>query len=287
MDTLKNIKPTYSLNCRGKLLLLDVPKVMGILNTTPDSFFDGGKYNAVDNALQRAEKMLNEGADILDIGGYSTRQNAKEISVEEELKRTVPFIEQLNKQFPEAILSIDTFRAKVAKECVEAGAAIVNDISAGDDDNEMISYVVSVNVPYIIMHKQGTPETMQQNPTYENVVKEVLQYLGNKVTELRKLGVNDIIADPGFGFGKTVEHNYSLLKHLNTFKILDVPLLAGVSRKSMINKVLGIKAVEALNGTTVLNTLAVVNGAKILRVHDVKEAKEAVSLVQTYQSENL
>jgi dihydropteroate synthase len=260
---------------------------MGILNTTPDSFFDGGKYNAVDNALQQAEKMLNNGADILDIGGYSTRPNAKEVSVEEELKRTVPIIEQLNKQFPEAILSIDTFRAKVAKECVEAGAAIVNDISAGDDDNEMIPYVASVNVPYIIMHKQGIPETMQQNPTYGNVVKEVLQYLGNKVTELRKLGVNDIVADPGFGFGKTIEHNYSLLKHLSIFKILNVPLLAGVSRKSMINKVLGVKAAEALNGTTVLNTLALINGAKILRVHDVKEAKEAVSLVQTYQSENL
>lgn len=282
MDTLKNNKPTYSLNCKGKLLHLDSPKVMGILNTTPDSFFDGGKYNAVDNALQQAEKMLRDGADILDVGGYSTRPNAKEVSIDDELRRTVPVIEQMGKQFPNAILSIDTFRAKVAKECIEAGAAIVNDVSAGYDDAEMIPYIAKANVPYIIMHKQGTPQTMQQNPTYTDVVKEVLQYLGSKVVALRKQGVSDIIIDPGFGFGKTVEHNYALLKHLEVFKIINTPILVGLSRKSLINKVLDIKAADALNGTTVLNTLALQNGASIIRVHDVKEAKQTLQLLQVY-----
>lgn len=284
MDTLKNIKPTYSLNCKGKLLHLDTPKVMGILNTTPDSFFDGGLYNVVDNALQQAEKMLNDGADILDIGGYSSRPGAKEVTLGEELERTVPIIKEINKHFPNVILSIDTFRAKVAKECIGAGAAIVNDISAGDDDADMIPFIAKVNVPYIVMHKQGTPQTMQQNPNYSDVVKEVLNYLAHKVTELRDLGVHDIIIDPGFGFGKTVTHNYSLLKQLDTFTIMDVPILAGLSRKSLINKVLGIKSAEALNGTTVLNTIALQNGATILRVHDVKEAKEAIQLVELYKS---
>lgn len=284
MDTLKNIKPTYSLNCKGKLLHLDTPKVMGILNTTPDSFFDGGQYNAVDNALQQVEKMLNDGADILDVGGYSSRPNAKDITADDELERTVPIITKIIEHFPEAILSIDTFRTKVAKECVAAGAAIVNDISAGDDDKEMIPYIANANVPYIIMHKQGTPQTMQQNPTYANVLSDVLKYLNNKVIALRSKGIHDIIVDPGFGFGKTVEHNYTLLKHLETFKIIGVPVLAGLSRKSLINKVLGTKAIDALNGTTVLNTLALQNGATILRVHDVKEAKQAIQLFMQYSS---
>jgi len=282
LDTLKNIKPTYSLNCKGKLMLLDSPKVMGILNTTPNSFFDGGKYNTVDNALQQAETMLNERADILDIGGYSTQPNAKIVSMDDELKRTLPIIEQISSHFPEAILSIDTFRAKVAKECVENGAAIVNDVSAGDDDPAMIPYIATANIPYIIMHKQGSPQTMQQNPVYNDVVKDVLQYLSNKVVALKKQGINDIVIDVGFGFGKTVAHNYTLLKHLEVFKIIGVPILTGVSRKSLINKVLEIKAADALNGTTVLNTLALINGAQLLRVHDVKQAKEAIQLVNAY-----
>lgn len=282
MDTYKNIKPTYTLNCKGKLLQLDAPKVMGILNTTPDSFFDGGKYNHVDNALKQVEKMLQDGADILDVGGYSTRPGAKNISVDEELERTVPVIEQVAKHFPQAILSIDTFKAKVAKECIDAGAAIINDIAAGDDDEEMYSYVAKANVPYIMMHKQGNPETMQQNPEYSDVVKEVLQYLAERYVRLRKAGVNDIVIDPGFGFGKTVEHNFTLLKQLELFRTFDIPVLAGISRKSLINKVLHTKAAEALNGTTVLNTIALLNGAHILRVHDVKEAKECIALVNIY-----
>lgn len=282
MDTLNNIKPTYTLNCKGKLLVLNSPKIMGILNTTPDSFFDGGQYNHVDNALARAEKMLFEGADILDIGGYSTRPGAAVISESEEIERTAKVIAHIKKHIPQAILSVDTFRANVAKACIDAGAAIVNDISAGDDDAEMIPYIVNTNVPYIVMHKQGTPQTMQKDPQYTNVVQEVVDYLARKVALLRSMGINDIVIDPGFGFGKTVEHNYQLLKHLNAFSVCDVPILAGISRKSLINKVLNTKADEALNGTTVLNTIALLNGAHILRVHDVKEAKEAITLVSLY-----
>lgn len=255
---------------------------MGILNTTPDSFFDGGHYNHVDNALAQAEKMLAAGADILDVGGYSTRPGAADVSIEEEINRTAPVIKQLVKNFPQAVISIDTFRAKVAQACVEEGAAIVNDISAGDDDEAMIPFIAQANVPYIIMHKQGTPQTMQQNPQYANVVQEVLQYLAQKVVHLRSLGINDIIIDVGFGFGKSVQHNYQLLKYLSAFDAYNAPMLAGLSRKSMINKVLGTKAAQALNGTTVLNTIALLNGAHILRVHDVKEAKETALLVQEY-----
>lgn len=282
MDTLNNIKPTYTLNCGGQLLVLNRPKIMGILNTTPDSFFDGGLYNSVDNALARAEKMLNEGADILDVGGYSTRPGAAVITESEEIERTTKVIAHIKKHLPQAIISVDTFRASVAKACIDAGAAIVNDISAGDDDAQMIPYIAQTNVPYILMHKQGTPQTMQKAPQYTNVVQEVVDYLAKKVALLRSMGVNDIVIDPGFGFGKTVEHNYQLLKHLNAFSVCDVPILAGISRKSLINKVLNTKADEALNGTTVLNTIALLNGAHILRVHDVKEAKEAITLVSLY-----
>ena len=285
MDTLNNIKPTYTLNCKGELLVLNRPKIMGILNTTPDSFFDGGQYNRVDNALVRVEKMLCEGADILDIGGYSTRPGAVEVTESEEIDRAATVIAHIKKHFPKAILSIDTFRANVARVCIKEGAAIVNDISAGDDDTEMIPYVAKANIPYIIMHKQGTPQTMQNNPQYSNVVQEVVAYLAQKVALLRSMGVNDIVIDPGFGFGKTVQHNYQLLKHLNAFSACGVPILVGLSRKSLINKALGIKAAEALNGTTVVNTLALQNGANILRVHDVKEAKEAIDLLQIYMQQ--
>lgn len=279
----KLIKPTYTLNCKGKLLTLTPPRVMGILNATPDSFFDGGQYNAVDNALIRTEKMLVEGADIIDVGGYSTRPGAVEITLDEELNRVVPVIEAIIKRFPECIISIDTFRAPVAKAAIESGASIINDVSAGDDDELMIPLVARLNVPYIVMHKQGKPQTMQQNPFYNDVVNEVLGYLAAKVALLHQLGVHDVVIDPGFGFGKTIDHNFSILKNIEKFALLNVPILAGVSRKSLINKVLGIKAAEALNGTTVLNTLALLGGANILRVHDVREAKEAVNLVAKYQ----
>lgn len=278
----KLIKPTYTLNCRGKLLGLTSPRVMGILNTTPDSFFDGGRYNAVDNALIRTEKMLAEGADIIDVGGYSTRPGAVDITPDEELSRVVPVIEAIITRFPECIISIDTFRALVAKAAVQSGASIINDVSAGDDDEQMIPMVAELNVPYILMHKQGNPQTMQQNPVYTDVVNEVISYLAAKVSLLQQLGVHDVVVDPGFGFGKTVEHNYLLLKNMDKFSSLNVPILAGVSRKSLINKVLGIKAAEALNGTTVVNTLALLGGANILRVHDVREAKEAVIIVSKY-----
>lgn len=261
-----------------RLLSLETPLVMGILNITPDSFHDGGKFDGLDAALKQAEKMLLEGATIIDIGGQSTRPGAEIVSEDEELVRVLPIIEGIRKSFPEAILSIDTFNANVATKAVAAGANIVNDISAGDEDPQMFEAISKLKVPYILIHKQGTPKTMQQNPCYENVLVEVFDYLTRKTTELRRLGVADLIIDPGFGFGKTVEHNYTLLAHLKEFKLLDFPILVGVSRKSMINKVLGISSEDALNGTIILNTMALMNGASILRVHDVKEAVEAVAL---------
>ncbi|MFY0673636.1 MAG: dihydropteroate synthase [Bacteroidia bacterium] len=269
----------YSINIKGELFLFDRPKVMGIINVTPDSFFDGGEYNSVDSALKQAEKHLEEGADFLDIGGFSSRPGADDVSFEEELKRIITPIEAIAKEFPKAIISIDTFRAKVAESAINSGAHIVNDISAGEDDEAMFGTISKLQVPYIIMHKQGSPKTMQQNPEYGNVVVEVAKYLSQRILKLNELGVNDIIADPGFGFGKTVEHNYELLNQLDHFHYLDVPILAGVSRKSMINKVLGTKPENALNGTTVLNTIALQKGAHILRVHDVKEAVQAVKLL--------
>ncbi len=274
----------FSINCKGTLLSLKIPVVMGILNTTPDSFYDGGKFNSIEHALYQTEKMLNDGASIIDIGGYSSRPGAKTVDIEEELNRVIPVIEKIHKNFPNAILSIDTFRAKVAKNAIDAGASIVNDISAGDDDPEMIATVGSLGVPYIAMHKQGTPKTMQQNPNYSNVTTEVLDYFIKKIPLYRAAGINDVIIDPGFGFGKNLEHNYSLLKNLAAFKMLDYSILVGVSRKRMINEVLNISEKDALNGTTVINTIALMNGANILRVHDVKEAVEAMKIVECYSS---
>ena len=274
---------SYSLNLKGKLHTLDRPKIMGILNVTPDSFFDGGKHNNVVHALQRAEMMLHAGADFLDIGGYSSRPGANDVSLEEELERVIAPIKAIKKQFPNAVISIDTFRAEVARQAVAAGADMVNDISAGEDDADMFETIRELQVPYIIMHKQGTPKTMQQNPQYENAVLDIAKYLSRRVLKLNELGVNDVIIDPGFGFGKTVEHNYQLLKHLDHFQIFELPILVGVSRKSMINKVLGTKPENALNGSTVLHTIALQKGAHILRVHDVKEAVEAVKLVEQLQ----
>ena len=277
------MRNNYSLNIKGNLYSFDRPKVMGIINVTPDSFFDGGRYNSVENALEQAEKHLGEGADFLDIGGFSSRPGADVVSVAEELQRVVDPIKAIKDRFPRAIISIDTFRAQVAEKAVEAGADMINDISAGEDDEQMFETVRDLQVPYIIMHKQGSPKTMQQNPQYENAVLDIAKYLSRRVLKLNELGVNDVIIDPGFGFGKTVEHNYQLLKHLDHFQIFELPILVGVSRKSMINKVLGTKPENALNGSTVLHTIALQKGAHILRVHDVKEAVEAVKLVEQLQ----
>lgn len=273
----------FSINCRGTLLSLETPVVMGILNVTPDSFFDGGKYNSNDACISQAEKMLNEGAAIIDIGGYSSRPGAYFISPDEELKRVIPVIEKIHATFPEAILSVDTFRTNVALEAVNAGASIVNDISAGDDDPEMITTVANLQVPYIAMHKKGTPQTMQLNPEYGDVTTDILDYFIKKIELFRKAGIIDVIIDPGFGFGKNLNHNYTLLNNLSAFRMLDCPIMAGMSRKRMINEVLNISSKDALNGTTVVNTIALMNGANILRVHDVKEAVEAVKIIMSYK----
>jgi dihydropteroate synthase len=269
----------FTLNCKGELLLVNRPLVMGIINATPDSFYDRSRQAGVDAIAQQAEKMLNEGADILDIGGQSTRPGSERVTAEEELKRVILGIEAIHKKFPRVIISVDTYYSLVAKEAVAAGASIINDISAGSIDAELIPLVASLQVPYVLMHIKGTPQTMQQQPQYENVTKEVLDFLIQKTDELRKAGIHDIIVDPGFGFGKTSTHNFELLRNLSVFKMLQCPILLGISRKSTVYKTLGVTAAEALNGTTVLHTIGLMNGANILRVHDVKEAKEAVKLV--------
>lgn len=269
-----------TINCKGKILNFDSPIVMGILNITPDSFYDGNTLFSDKDMLLRAEKMLKDGASIIDIGGYSSRPGAKEISTEEEINRIVNPIKLITKEFPESIISIDTFRGKVAQEAIHCGASIINDISAGDDDATMFDVVKQNQVPYIIMHKQGTPKNMQDSPQYKDVVGDVFKYLINKVNELNKMGINDIIIDPGFGFGKTISHNFELLNNLKNFELLNVPVLVGLSRKSMIYKPLNSSPNEALNGTTALNMAALQNGANILRVHDVKEAMECVKLLK-------
>jgi dihydropteroate synthase len=269
----------FTLNCKGRLLVIDEPIIMGIINTTPDSFYEGSRVSEIDAVLRKAEQMLNEGATIIDIGGQSTRPGSERISPEEEKKRVIPFIEAIYQRFPQAIISIDSFYSSVIKEAVAAGAAIVNDVSAGTIDEELISTVAALQVPYVLMHIQGTPQTMQQNPAYENVVLDVFDFLNKKIKELHHAGINDIIVDPGFGFGKTIAHNFELLDSLDFFPQLSKPLLIGLSRKGTIYKTLGITAEEALNGTTVLNTISLLKGASILRVHDVKEAKQAIQLL--------
>lgn len=268
----------FTLNCKGRILIIDKPLVMGIINVTPDSFFDGSRFNNVDEIVVEAEKMLNEGADILDIGGQSTRPGSELISSDQELERVIPAIKAITKKRPEAFISIDTFYSNVAIAAVEAGASIVNDISAGTMDNNMIATVAELKVPYILMHMKGTPQTMQQNAHYKNVTLEVLDYFISKTHELKKAGIGDIIIDPGVGFAKTIEQNFELLKNLSSFKMLDKAIMLGISRKSTIYKTLDVTANEALNGTTVLNTIGLMNGASILRVHDVKEARETVKL---------
>ncbi len=258
---------------------------MGILNVTPDSFYDGGKYSTEAELLHQTELMLNKGARIIDVGGMSSRPGAAIIDVETELQRLIPAIIAISQRFPEAIISADTVRAKVAKEAVVSGAGMINDISAGSIDPDLLTTVAQLGVPYILMHLKGKPENMQINPTYEDVVAEVMKFLIEKLGVLRSLGIKDIIIDPGFGFGKTVAQNYELLKHLQTFQLMGLPILAGVSRKSMICKVLKVNPDKALNGTTVLHTLALLNGASILRVHDVKEAVEVVELMKAYDGE--
>lgn len=273
-----------TVNCKGSLIDLSTPKVMGILNLTPDSFYDGGKYKDQTEVLYQVEKMLREGATFIDVGAYSSRPGADHISEEEELKRIVPMIELLIANFPEIILSIDTFRSKIAVECVKAGVAMINDISAGNLDPEMIPTIGKLKVPYIMMHMKGTPQTMKSLNQYGDMIKEIQLYFAEKAAEARSYGVRDVIIDPGFGFAKNIEQNFELLRHLDVLQLQGLPVLAGLSRKSMIYKTLNIEPSEALNGTTSLNTIALLKGASILRVHDVKEAVECARLVSGYES---
>ncbi|MCL7753936.1 dihydropteroate synthase [Polaribacter sp. Z022] len=268
-----------TINCNQTLIDLSSPKVMGILNITPDSFFDGGKYKNESDILSQTEKMLQDGATFIDVGAYSSRPGATHISEEEELQRIVPVINLLVKNFPKIVISVDTFRSKIAKETINNGAAIVNDISGGKMDEKMFETVANLQVPYILMHMLGTPQNMQKNPEYNNVTKEIISFFAEQIYKLHQLKLNDIIIDVGFGFGKTIDHNFEILKNLSLFKSLDAPILAGISRKSMLYKTLDISAQEALNATTSANTIALLNGANILRVHDVKEAVEAVKIV--------
>ena len=273
----------FTLNCKGRLLLLNKPIVMGILNMTPDSFYAGSRLNSPDDVLRIAEKMINDGATILDVGGQSTRPNSERLSAGEELKRVLPSIESLHNNFPEQVISIDTFYATVAKEAVAAGASIVNDISAGTIDDDLLPTVADLNVPYVLMHMQGNPQTMQQSPHYENVTLDVFDALSFKIKSLQHLGIKDIVVDPGFGFGKTIAHNFQILRELQFFQQLEKPLLVGLSRKATVYKTLNTTSDKALNGTTVLHTIALLNGASILRVHDVKEAAEAIDLFLSYK----
>jgi len=276
----KQKEQMFILNCKGKVLVLNKPIVMGIINATPDSFFEDSRKIEVEDAVEKAAQMIKEGATILDIGGQSTKPGSDTVTEDAEMERVVPVIKAIANAFPDVYISIDTYYAAVAKAAVEAGACIVNDISGGLIDTDMIPTVASLNVPYICMHMQGTPKTMQLNPVYENVTNEVLDFFIKRIAVCIEAGIKDVIVDVGFGFGKTIEHNFQLLNTLEVFKMLDKPLLAGVSRKGMVYKTLGITAAEALNGTTVLNTIALQKGATILRVHDVKEAKEAIDLLQ-------
>ena len=274
-----------TLNIQGKLVDLTVPSVMGILNITPDSFFEGSRIDNIDTALFRVEAFLKEGAKFIDLGAYSSRPGATDITADEELSRLIPFVEAIHKRLPEAILSIDTFRAKVAKEAILAGAHIINDISAGNLDERMFETVAALNVPYVIMHMKGTPQNMKEMASYADISMEVSNYFSIKITQLVALGVKDIIIDPGFGFSKTIDHNYELLQHLEDLHIFGIPILIGVSRKGMIHKFLNTVAESSLNGTSVVNTIALLKGANILRVHDVREAAQCISLVQKMQQQ--
>ena len=269
-----------TINCKGQLIDLSSPKVMGILNVTPDSFYDGGENDSEQIILDKVQGMINDGATFIDIGAYSSKPNAEFVAEEEELHRILPIVKLLVKVFPTIIISVDTFRSKVAKASIEAGASIINDISAGELDENMMQTAAALKVPYIMMHMRGTPNTMQSLTDYQDIIKEMLFYFSEKVSKARSLGISDLIIDPGFGFAKTLEQNFEVMDKLELFQMLDLPLLSGVSRKSMIYKTLGNDPSEALNGTTVLNTISLMKGASILRVHDVKEAVEAVKLFE-------
>lgn len=272
----------FTLNCKGELLTITKPIVMGIINTSPNSFYTNSQQNSIDSALFKVEQMVQEGAIIIDIGGQSTKPNSLPITVEEELRRTVNVIEAIKKKFSNLIISIDTYNATVASKAVEAGASIVNDISGGTFDKNMMATVANMNVPYVCMHIKGTPQTMQQNPIYDNVTQEVLSFFIDKINQAKQAGIKDVIIDVGFAFGKTIQHNFQLLKELSVFSILEKPILIGVSRKSTIYKTLGVTPEQALNGTTALHTICLLNGANILRVHDVKEAVECIKLFEMY-----
>ena len=275
----------YLINCRGSLLDLSLPRIMGVLNVTPDSFYDGGRYFQEKAISEQLDKLIAGGADIIDVGGYSSRPGADHIPVSEERDRIRPVLDLIRKKHPGLIVSVDTFRAEIAREVVEDYQVdIINDISAGEMDPPIFDAIAELQVPYIMMHMKGTPQDMKERAHYEDMMKEIMDYFSGKYDQLRKLGVNDIILDPGFGFGKTVQHNYQLLYNLNQFKIFELPVMVGISRKSMIYKTLDITPDESLNGTTVLNTIALMNGANILRVHDVKEAMEVIKLVERYRT---
>jgi len=268
-----------TINCAGKLIDLSIPKIMGILNITPDSFYDGGRYNSDKKILDHVEKMIIDGAVFIDIGAYSSRPGGVDIDENEELKRIIPAIELVNKKFPEIIISIDTFRSKVAEACLNSGASIINDISASQLDEKMMETIAKYNVPYIIMHMKGNPQNMMDKTNYDDMLQEMIKYFSKKINQAISYKINDIIIDPGFGFAKNIKQNYDLLNHLDLLKILDKPIMVGISRKSMIYKSLDSTPQEALNGTTVLNTVALIKGASILRVHDVKEANECIKLI--------
>ncbi|MDB5201127.1 MAG: Dihydropteroate synthase [Ferruginibacter sp.] len=273
----------YTLNCRGKLLSLETPVVMGIINATSDSFYEHDLETSIDMLLGKVAGMINDGAAIIDVGGQSTRPGSDRLTAEIELSHVLPVITAIHQRFPNTIISVDTYFSLVAELAVSAGAGMVNDISAGEMDEGMIPTVARLGVPYVCMHMKGRPESMQQNPVYEDVVKEVLDFFIAKADQCRKAGIKDLIIDPGFGFGKNTAHNFALLKNMEVIKMLEVPVLAGVSRKGMVYKTLASNVEAALNGTTVLNTIALMNGADILRVHDVKEAMEAIKLVVTLE----
>ena len=275
-----------TINCKGTLIDLCQPKVMGILNLTPNSFFDGGKYSDESTILKQVGKMLNEGATFIDVGAYSSKPNADYVSEQEEMRRLIPVVKLLVSEFPEIILSIDTFRSQVAEKAIEAGAAMINDISAGNLDEGMMETIAKLQVPYIMMHMRGTPKTMQSLTQYDDIMKAMMLYFAQKISQARSLGINDLILDPGYGFSKTTEQNFEVLQKSEIFQHLNVPILVGLSRKSMIYKTLETTAQEALNGTTVLNTLALTKGIHILRVHDVKEAMESITLFESFQKVN-
>tara|TARA_R110000796_G_scaffold67449_5_gene154826 strand:- start:83252 stop:84085 length:834 start_codon:yes stop_codon:yes gene_type:complete len=275
-----------TINCKGNLIDLFNPKVMGILNVTPDSFFDGGRYKNTTSIINQVTEMITDGATFIDLGAYSSRPGADYVSEEEELKRVIPIVNLLINEFPEILISIDTFRSKVAEEAIYNGVAIINDISAGNLDLKMLDVIAKHQVPYIMMHMKGTPQTMQQHTDYKDLLTDILYYFSEKIADSHSKGIHDIIIDPGFGFAKTLEQNYELMQKLELFKTIKAPLLVGISRKSMIYKLLQTDAKNALNGTTILNTISLLKGANILRVHDVKEAFECVQLTKQLKAEN-